>query len=99
MSASVTREDAEAVLQAIVKQFHAEAYDDLGPKLLMEWDWPTGGPTPTIVWEEGPYEWTMLAVHGGVDQEYGGTVPAVEIPATVFVEPYSGWALCLYPAS
>ena len=27
------------------------------------------GPTPAIVWDGGPYEWSILATSGGIDEE------------------------------
>lgn len=63
---------------------HAE-----GPVLVPEWDWPSGGPTPTIILEGGPYDW---AVEVAGDE----AVLAKTRAAGLFIEPYAGYALCLY---
>lgn len=65
------------------------AYRALGPALNREWDWPSGGPTPTILLEGGPYDW---AIDVSLDDEMIEKFREIG----VFAEPYSGWALCLY---
>lgn len=67
------------------------AMNALGPQLVPDWDWPTGGPTPTILLEGGPYDW---AVDVSLDDEVYRQMGALG----VFAEPYAGYALCLYPA-
>lgn len=62
-----------------------------GPVLNPAWDWPTGGPTPTIILEGGPEDW---AIRVSGDPE----VLAVTRAAGLFIEPYASYALCLYPA-
>jgi len=37
------------------------------------------GPHVEIIWETGPCEWTYSFPNGGIDPEYGRTVPAVEV--------------------
>lgn len=59
------------------------AYRAEGPMLVMDWDWPSR-PTPTVILEGGPYDWAIEAAW------------SIDVPG-VFAEPYSGWALCLYP--
>jgi hypothetical protein len=61
----------------------------LGPMLNPEWDWPSSGPTPTILLEGGPTDWAYDAGFDLADalREVG-----------VFAEPYAAYALCLYPA-
>ena len=61
-----------------------------GPVLVPDWDWPSSGPTPTILLEGGPYDW---AVEVSMDEE----VIAKARSYGVFIEPYAGYALCLYP--
>ena len=61
------------------------AYHAEGPELRMDWDWPSSGPTPTVILEGGPYDWAY---------EVSGQIKV----DGVFVEPYAGWALCIYPA-
>ena len=97
---TITKRDAEKVLAAVRDQFAGwiEGEAD-GPHLVMDWDWPSSGtPTPSILWEGGPYEWTMMFPHGGRDAEFGLQHKDVsdQIPDHVFVEPYTGWATCLY---
>ena len=66
------------------------AYTAAGPMLNPAWDWPSSGPTPTILLEGGPYDW---AVEVSMDEE----VIAKALSYGVFIEPYAGYALCLYP--
>lgn len=64
------------------------AYEGLGPMLNPEWDWPSGGPTPTIILEGGPDEWAY----------YAGEALAEKFKALgIWSEPYASYALCLYP--
>lgn len=65
------------------------AYNAEGPMLSAEWDWPEDGPTPTILLEGGPHDWAIDAAW-----ECQARMDAIG----VFCEPYSGYALCLYPA-
>lgn len=58
-----------------------------GPMLLMEWDWPSSGPTPSIILEGGPEDWAMDCCFA-VQEKIG---------KSLFVEPYSSYALCIYP--
>lgn len=59
----------------------------LGPMLDPTWDWPSAGPTPTILLEGGPYDWAIEAAWLDDFAKIG-----------VYAEPYAGYALCLYPA-
>lgn len=65
------------------------AYIADGPMLNMEWDWPSSGPTPTILLEGGPYDWAVECCWD-VQQE----INRKKLP--LFVEPYAGYALCIY---
>ena len=60
-----------------------------GPMLNREWDWPNS-PTPTVLLEGGPDAWAINVSH---DE----TVRAQMREHGVYAEPWSGWALCLYP--
>lgn len=60
----------------------------LGPVLVRDWDWPTT-PTPTVILEGGD---GWAAVIGG-----DPSVVAALATIGVFAEPYSSYALCLYP--
>lgn len=93
----VTKREAEAVLAAVKKAFRTwieAGYEP--PTLRMDWDW-SGEPTPTILWEGGPFEWTTLFPHGGRDEEFGFTIEPAKLPADVWTEPYSSYALSIYP--
>lgn len=64
------------------------AYQALGPMLVPDWDWPSGGPTPTIL-------------TGGMDDwayEVSGDIAFCEATKRlgVFAEPYASYALSLY---
>ena len=76
---SVTKRDAERVLNAIREAFPAYCYryDDDGkrgdldptvdqPKIYEPGFHDTGW---TIAWEGGPYAWTLLFPYGGIDEE------------------------------
>ena len=69
------------------------AQQGLGPNLNLAWDWPSSGPTPTVLLEGGGhYEWAVECcswVQAELDKR----------GEPVFVEPYAGWALCAYPKS
>lgn len=62
----------------------------LGPVLVMDWDW-NGKPTPTVILEGGPYDWAIECCFDVQQALKASGVP-------LFVEPYSGWALSVYPA-
>ena len=61
----------------------------LGPQLVPDWDWP-GQPTPTILLEGGPDDWAYRA---SMDSDVIHKFNAIG----VYIEPYAGYALCLYP--
>ena len=99
---TVTQRRAERVRDLVAEQFSAWIDDSMDensvpasvPILDMDWNG-----TPTILWEAGPYDWTMYFPHGGIEEEFGFAIKSVasKMPKTVFAEPYSGYALCLYP--
>ncbi|RLE16365.1 MAG: hypothetical protein DRJ50_15140, partial [Actinobacteria bacterium] len=79
----VTKAQAEKCLAAVKDRYKAWLGDGADePVLRMKFDW-FGDPGPAIVWEGGPYEWTML-VYGGIEEEFGFKLEAVEFPKTVF---------------
>lgn len=97
MIAPLSRELAEKALDAIKVQFANYIEEGHGPKLVEAWTelghW-------AVCWEEGPYEWSILAVHGGHDIDFGDKVPAAEeFPTEVFAEPVNYCVLGLYPQS
>ncbi len=74
------------------------------PLLVRDWAW--SGARWSIVWEEGPYDWSLGLAGGYTETSYLiaemlGTAPKAE-PAMdtpgVLVEPVNGWAVALYPA-
>jgi hypothetical protein len=65
------------------------AYRGLGPELRMDWDWPSSGPTPTVILEGGPDYWAIRCSYWVQQRLDERNVP-------VFVEPYAAWALCAY---
>ena len=69
----------------------AAAYSGEGPELNMEWDWP-GQPTPTVILESGyaPEEWAVSCSFAIQD-----AINAKGYP--ISVEPYSSYALSIYP--
>lgn len=69
----------------------AAAMNGAGPMLHRTWDWPTSGPTPTVLLEGGPYDW---AGYVSGDEAVVAALRAIG----VFAEPYAGYALCLYVA-
>lgn len=102
MTVKVKKADAIKVLNAVKAQFKGWIDPDMpdsGPKLVKDFDWSgTGGAPYAIVWEGGPFEWTMTAGHGGIDEEFGFKIKAVAFPESVFCEPMTGWALGIYEA-
>lgn len=81
----VTPEQGQQALDMIKKYYGSyltAGYSE--PKLIMDWDWYGETPTPSIVWEEGPYDWAI---------EYGGNHN--RFPKGVYGEPWNGWALAL----
>lgn len=76
------REDGKPVPTGAEAAYRAE-----GPQLVPDWDWPSSGPTPTILLEGGPYDWAIEA-SWELRKEFAA--------AGIFAEPWAGWALCLY---
>lgn len=98
-----TKRQAEKVLTAVKKAFAPWLdKDGNGPVLKENWDWfGHGNPTRwSIVWEEGPYQWTYLFPFGGRDEEFGFKIADVSdaIPAGFYAEAETGWAIGLYEA-
>jgi hypothetical protein len=96
---NASKRDCTKVLNVIRRQFCVTADDvanGYGPTLVMDWDW-TGEPTPAVIWEGGPYDWAIYVGYGGrMETGYHAPDLSDEIPDTVFVEPYSGWAVSIY---
>lgn len=63
------------------------AYRGEGPELKMYWDWAEA---PTVLLEGGPYEWAITCC--------GYVQSALDAKGLkVYVEPYAGYALSIYP--
>lgn len=92
---TVTLEQATAVRDAIAATLSPWVTEDNGPTVNMEFDW-VGDPHPAVVWEGGPYEWTMYVPHGGIEEEFGFNIQPTELPAGLYVEPATYWALSLW---
>lgn len=97
---AVTKRQAEQAFRQFKQQFKGLLPDEgyaHGPKLIKDWDWLDSGPTKwAIVWEEGPFEWALLAQHGG-KMEYGAVIaPAKHWPAGTFAEPVTSFAIGIY---
>lgn len=96
----ITKRQAEQFLRALRKQCHVEPDSKYGPKLVEDWDWTGyGGAKWSIIWEEGPFQWTYLFPYGGVEEEFGLKVPDVSerLPAGFYAEAITSWAIGLYP--
>jgi len=88
----VTKSRAEKALREVARQLgnvptgrEAAQYGD-GPELVMDWDWP-GEPTPTILLESSSFAEWVFEIDTRALAKFG-----------IFAEPYSSYALCLYPA-
>ncbi len=95
-----TKAQATKVLNAVKKQCAAWIDEgDTGPKLVRDWDWTGHGSARwSIVWEEGPYQWSYLFPFGGIDEEFGFKLPDVSaaIPEGFYSEAITGWAIGLF---
>lgn len=63
------------------------AHRGAGVQLIRDWDWPSNGPTPTLILEGGPEDWAIRAACE-LRHQFAGI--------GVFAEPYASYALCLY---
>lgn len=89
-----TKRQAEQVVAALVRQYPRSV---TRPTLVRDWDWFGTGTSPwAIVWEEGPHDWAHVFPYGGRSEEFGREVSEVRLPAGVWVEPITGWAIGLY---
>lgn len=95
----VTKTQAKKVMGQVKAQFASwidNQHPTYGPVLVEDYD---GRGNPAVVWEDGaPYEWSLLAFHGGIEEEFGFRVPEVAPVDGVFAEPVNGHVLGLYPA-
>lgn len=92
-----TKAQASKVLAAVRAQYKSWILPgDTGPLLVRDWkfyDWDTT--RWSIVWEEGPYQWTYMFPHGGIEEEFGSRVKDVSdrLPAGVWAEACNSFAL------
>ena len=87
---SVTRKDVEKVVAAIGRQIPSAKDEGYGP-LIGEDDrqgW-------TIIWEEGPFQWTYLFPHGGIEEEFGTKLEDVsaDLPAGIWAEAINHYSI------
>jgi hypothetical protein len=108
--AQITKAKAEECLTAVKTHFAAAIEAGMDPPVLYEPGFHTSA--WSIAWDGGPYEWAILAFHGGIDEDTYelaanegvsperareiARVAACPVPAGVFVEPVSSWCLGLY---
>lgn len=94
-----SRRDAEAVLRAVKRQFKNYVESGCEPQLIERWSFLRDSDHWAVVWEEGPYDWAHLFPYGGREEEFGSLILDVsaDVPARVFCEPITGWALGVYP--
>jgi hypothetical protein len=98
-TSKITFAKAEQVRKSIVKAFAAEE-GRYGPTVVADWG---HGADYTVVWEEGPHEWTQIfcELNAGYDlngEVWGVVMKAVKNPVKgVFLEPANGYALSIYP--
>lgn len=93
--ARATKRQAQTALRAIRKAYGFKPGEDdyIGPKLVdLYHGWYNSYPN-AIVWEEGPYEWSLLCSCGGCREE---GVLEVEMPKGTYAEAIDGQALALY---
>lgn len=88
---------ARTIADRVAAAFGVPAGDPYGPKAVVRWECFTDRPTTAVVWEEGPFEWAILATTGGIT-EWGYSVSPIALPKGVFAEPITTWAIGLYPA-
>jgi len=104
MAKNPSKAQATKVLAAVKAKWAAYEDDGYPPKLLEDFD----GRKWTIVWEEGPYQWSYSPIDEvTLDEEltalandFGGTGPvytrAVALPPGVWVEPINHYSVGIY---
>lgn len=119
MTESVSDEQAQEVLDAIVASYHIY-FEPMtsGKSVLPPYEKPVlrrdERGHAVIWWEDGPSDWAYQVTEGGsteedrvliaqANEEFGGQLrPAepkqVQFPAGVMVEPYTSYAVGVYPA-
>lgn len=111
--AKATKRQALTALKAIRSAYGYCPGDKDGPRLVEEYHgWYNSYPN-AIVWEEGPYEWSVRACGGGFDEELYRDLlefmpqeqaaerarkKPVQMPKGTYLEAIDGQAVALYKA-
>jgi hypothetical protein len=66
-----------------------------GPVLCRNYEGWTSTTDWAVIWEGGPYDWSMY-LDGGIEEEFGARLQAIELPDGVWAEPINGFAVGLY---
>jgi hypothetical protein len=84
-----TKREAEKVLEAVFARYKkygaAISPTYWGPTLKMDWDWAHNDGWPSLIWEEGPYDWAIEIACSDI-----------ELPKGVWLEPVNSWSLSIY---
>jgi hypothetical protein len=88
-----TAQQAEAVVDALMKVFDQPLFDWERPRVVV--DTREQGRT-VVVWERGPHGWTSVFPCGGMLNGTLWEIPKAELPKGVWVEPYDGCAVGVY---
>ena len=88
-----TAQQAEAVVEALMKVFEQPLFDWERPRVMV--DTREHGRT-VVVWEEGPHGWVWVFPCGGMLNGSLWEVPEAELPKGVWVEPSDGCAVSVY---
>jgi hypothetical protein len=87
-------EDGDVIVR---RQGGGGGYWPSAPVLVRNYEGWSTTTTWAICWEEGPYEWVHY-LDGGIEEEFGFELKAIEKPAGVFCEPIQSFSLGLFPA-
>jgi hypothetical protein len=105
----VTKAKAERVLAAVKKKYAAylDGADESSQPFLAT-EFYVGRAPYAVVWEMGPSDWALVATSGDPTEEDWALLAEVglkpsgskplAIPAGVYAEPLTSYALGLYPA-
>jgi hypothetical protein len=93
-----TKKATFAQYEALAKRIHrlwggTAMWGGTRPVAVRDWG---GDGDHAVVWEEGPYNWTML-LDGGRDEEFGMQWKAIPAPKGYFLEPITHYAVGIYP--
>ena len=88
-----TAQQAEAVVDALLKAFEQPLFDWERPRVVVE-TWEHG--RTVVVWEAGPHGWMWVFPCGGMLSGTLWEVPEAELPKGVWVEPKDGCVVSVY---